>query len=101
MSDSTNEVDKRLPRWQFRKNKKIEKRRNKRQELAKKRPDKPQQEESNEEKEKYKLDKQRWEEREKQFRLIEIAKKITQEKAEEAKKQSQVCLYIFQIDGIH
>lgn len=89
MSDPVNQ---RLSRWQFRKNRKIEKRRKKRQEFAKQRsPQSPHEPPiSVQESEQYKTDKQRWEEREKQWRIIEIAKKRAQEKEAEAKRIAQV-----------
>lgn len=86
------------PRWQFRKKKKIEKRRNKRQMLAEKNKptvndtlDKSRStNESTAEKQLYEQEKAHWEEKERKFNLIEVAKKKARQKEEEAKVLTQV-----------
>ncbi|KAI8087709.1 uncharacterized protein B0P05DRAFT_371631 [Gilbertella persicaria] len=82
----------RMPRWQFRKKKKIEKRRAERQKLAKEKESvKPNisLEESIAEKETYKRQKAQWEANEKKFELLELAKKKTKEKQEQEKLEAE------------
>ena len=93
----------RTPRWQFRKKKKLEKRRIKRHEYAEKNKptDIPLTKEAEEfsspiaiaEKQKYEQDKRNWEEREGRFKLVELAKKKAREKEERAKALAQVMLH--------
>jgi hypothetical protein len=84
------------PRWQFRKKKKIEKRRKKRQTLAEKNKpmisDTPSKstEESITEKQNYEKEKAQWEEKERKFKLIEMAKAKTKQKEQEARVLAQV-----------
>ncbi|KAI8370877.1 hypothetical protein EDC96DRAFT_606702 [Choanephora cucurbitarum] len=83
-----------LPRWQFRKKKKLEKRQKKRQNIAEeKNSNKAQADNSREERiieeEEYKRQKQQWEEKEQKFKLIELAKKRAREKHEEAKAKAE------------
>lgn len=93
-----NVPDQKLPRWQFRKKKKLEKRRKKRQEYAEKNipTDIPLAKEAEEssssiaEKLKYEHDKRNWEEREGRFKLVELAKKKAREKEQRAKVLTQV-----------
>lgn len=97
---SQNVPDERMPRWQFRKKKKLEKRRKQRQNCAEKNKpaDIPIAKEAEElssaialaEKEKYEQDKRHWEERESRFKLVELAKKKAREKEERAKALTQV-----------
>ncbi|GAN06466.1 hypothetical protein MAM1_0124d05950 [Mucor ambiguus] len=94
-----NMPDENIPRWQFRKKKKLEKRRKKRQEYAEKNKptDIPRVKETEEfsssiaiaEKQRYEQDKRHWEEREGQFKLVELAKKKAREKEERAKALAQ------------
>ncbi|KAL7325664.1 hypothetical protein PS15p_208115 [Mucor circinelloides] len=92
-----NVPDQKLPRWQFRKKKKLEKRRKKRQEYAEKNipTDIPLAKEAEEssssiaEKLKYEHDKRNWEEREGRFKLVELAKKKAREKEQRAKVLTQ------------
>ncbi|KAF1806692.1 hypothetical protein V8B55DRAFT_1458814 [Mucor lusitanicus] len=96
---SQNVPDERMPRWQFRKKKKLEKRRKQRQKCAEKNKpaDIPIAKEAEElssaialaEKEKYEQDKRHWEEREGRFKLVELAKKKAREKEERAKALTQ------------
>ncbi|KAL9556305.1 hypothetical protein MBANPS3_001924 [Mucor bainieri] len=96
---SQNAPDERIPRWQFRKKKKLEKRRKKRQEYAEenKPTDILRTNEAEEfsscsaiaEKQKYEQDKRHWEEREGRFKLVELAKKKAREKEERAKALAQ------------
>ena len=84
-----------LPRWQFRKKKKLEKRQKIRQNIAEeKNSNKAQADNSREERiieeEEYKRQKQQWEEKEQKFKLIELAKKRAREKHEEAKAKAEV-----------
>lgn len=87
-----------LKRSQFRKKKKLERRRAKRQLNAKNNEPDVQVDQTsidsstNEEEERqlYERQKALWEEREQKFRLIEVAKKKAKEKQEKAKKLSQV-----------
>jgi hypothetical protein len=86
------------PRWQFRKKKKIEKRRMKRQILAEK--NKPPLDETIDmpgsiqeamaAKQTYEKEKAQWEEREHKFKLIEIAKAKAKKKEQETKVLAQV-----------
>jgi hypothetical protein len=85
----------RLKRFEFRKKKKIEKRRQRRQLNAE--TNKPvlpplptKSEESVAGKQKYERDKALWEEREMKFKAIELAKRAAKEKEEKAKALSQV-----------
>lgn len=92
--EETNQPTK-LKRSQFRKKKKIEKRRARRQLNAEK--NKPLQDpvisvESAIDKQNYEREKTLWEEREEKFKMIELAKKKAREKQEKAKAHSQVCL---------
>ena len=83
----------RLPRSQFRKQKKLEKRRARRQLNAEKNApviEPPSQVQLTLEKQQYERDKALWEEREEKFKLIELAKKRANEKRENAKALSQV-----------
>ncbi|KAK4520926.1 uncharacterized protein ATC70_006809 [Mucor velutinosus] len=91
--------DERIPRWQFRKKKKLEARRKKRQEHVEKHKHTniPIAKEAAEfsssiaiaEKQKYEQDKRNWEEREGQFKLVELAKKKAREREERAKALAQ------------
>ncbi|CEP19060.1 hypothetical protein [Parasitella parasitica] len=86
----------RLPRWQFRKKKKVEKRRKKRQANAEatkstmiptiKEPDTSL---LLAEKQKYEQEKRTWEQRETKFKLVELAKQKAREKEERAKALTQ------------
>ncbi|KAI8094271.1 hypothetical protein BDF21DRAFT_394730 [Thamnidium elegans] len=83
-----------LKRWQFRKKKKVEKRRQKRQLNAEKnQPKEPVAVQSVTdqvlEKQKYQQQKELWEEREEKFKLIELAKKAAKEKEEQDKAKTQ------------
>ncbi|KAI7900818.1 uncharacterized protein BX663DRAFT_488130 [Cokeromyces recurvatus] len=94
IDDDLKEKIDRLPRWQFRKRQKIEKRRKKRKELAEKdtsiTPSKEKKPiELIVERQKYEREKQEWEKREEQFRMIELAKKHAKEKEEKAKELSR------------
>lgn len=86
-----------LKRSQFRKKKKLERRRLKRQLNAKNNQPAEQVDQTSiespiikeEERQLYELQKALWEEREQKFKLIEVAKKKAKEKQEKAKKLSQ------------
>lgn len=88
----------RLKRSQFRKKKKLEKRRTKRQLIAKNYKSDEQVNQDSletstndvEQQQLYEREKALWEEREQKFKLIEVAKKKAKEKQEKAKKLSQV-----------
>lgn len=100
---SQNLPDDRMPRRQFRKKKKLEKRRIKRHEFAEKNklaniPIAKEAEEFSStiaiaEKQKYEQDKRNWEEREDRFKLVELAKKKAREKEIKSKALTQVILH--------
>ncbi|CEG78654.1 hypothetical protein RMATCC62417_13230 [Rhizopus microsporus] len=75
----------RLPRWKFRKQKKLEKRRKRRQEAASNRIEP----ESTVDREEYEQQKAQWEANEVKYKIIETAKKKAREKEEEARKIAQ------------
>ncbi|CEI89362.1 hypothetical protein G6F70_004438 [Rhizopus microsporus] len=75
----------RLPRWKFRKQKKLEKRRKRRQEAASNRVEP----ESTVDREEYERQKAQWEANEVKYKIIETAKKKAREKEEEARKIAQ------------
>ncbi|CEI92526.1 hypothetical protein RMCBS344292_06782 [Rhizopus microsporus] len=75
----------RLPRWKFRKQKKLEKRRKRRQEAAFNRVEP----ESTVDREEYERQKAQWEANEVKYKIIEAAKKKAREKEEEARKIAQ------------
>ncbi|ORE11561.1 hypothetical protein BCV72DRAFT_300853 [Rhizopus microsporus var. microsporus] len=75
----------RLPRWKFRKQKKLEKRRKRRQEVTSNRIEP----ESTVDREEYEQQKAQWEANEVKYKIIETAKKKAREKEEEARKIAQ------------
>ncbi|KAI8981830.1 hypothetical protein BDF20DRAFT_431371 [Mycotypha africana] len=88
-SKSTKE-EKRTPRWQFRKAKKLERRRKQRQKIAIDRLSKRNDMESDPlkslaERQKYEQAKKQWEEREEKYKLTEMAKAEAKAKEEKAK----------------
>lgn len=78
----------RLPRWQFRKQKKLEKRRKKRKEIAESR-EVPKVIE-NQKGEEYEQQKAQWEANEVKHKVIELARLKAIEKEEESRKIAQV-----------
>ncbi|KAI9470849.1 MAG: hypothetical protein EXX96DRAFT_611997 [Benjaminiella poitrasii] len=94
MPNTNDDSTDRLPRWQFRKKQKVEKRRKKRQEIAKTNKlsasvENVDQKESLAERQRYEREKQEWESREEKFKLIELAKKQAKEKEEKSKELSR------------
>lgn len=78
----------RLPRWQFRKQKKLEKRRKKRKEIAESRE--VPKEIENQKGEEYEQQKAQWEANEVKHKVIELARLKAIEKEEESRKIAQV-----------